>query len=169
MNTNPTKWSNTLKQFVASLPTNCLSVFDHFVMLALKGLNMILKHILIEGFYCSNSCCIFINICIYVIDHNVHMFLFFCRASLHKHWKFTGQLEKREGTFFFLSSTSTRSETFRYLFATLHVRWIPRISNPTTCYYQNGTWWDLLTYRTPIWLVDVDDGMLISVYMMNYF
>ena len=34
---NPTKWSNTLKQFVGELPTNCLSVFDHFVVLALKG------------------------------------------------------------------------------------------------------------------------------------
>ena len=35
---SPTKWSNTLKQFVGKLPTNCLSVFDHFVILALKGL-----------------------------------------------------------------------------------------------------------------------------------
>ena len=35
---NPTKWSNTLKQFVGKLPTNCLSVFDHFVKLAFKGL-----------------------------------------------------------------------------------------------------------------------------------
>ena len=35
---NYTKWSNTLKQFVGNLPTNCLSVFDHFVGLALKGL-----------------------------------------------------------------------------------------------------------------------------------
>ena len=34
---NFTKWSNTLKQFV-NLPTNCLSVFDHFVGLVLKGL-----------------------------------------------------------------------------------------------------------------------------------
>ena len=38
LSANPTKWSNTLKQFVAKLPTNCLSVFDHFVGLALKGL-----------------------------------------------------------------------------------------------------------------------------------
>ena len=30
---NITKWSNTLKQFVSNLPTNCLSVFDHFVIL----------------------------------------------------------------------------------------------------------------------------------------
>ena len=35
---SPTKWSNTLKQFVGSLPTNCLSVLDHFVKLAFKGL-----------------------------------------------------------------------------------------------------------------------------------
>ena len=35
---NFTKWSNTLEQFVGKLPTNCLSVFDHFVGLALKGL-----------------------------------------------------------------------------------------------------------------------------------
>ena len=32
-----TKWSNTLKQFLGNLP-NCLSVFDHFVGLVLKGL-----------------------------------------------------------------------------------------------------------------------------------
>ena len=38
LSTNPTKWSNTLKQFVGKLPTNCLSVFDHFVKLAFKGL-----------------------------------------------------------------------------------------------------------------------------------
>ena len=33
------KYSNTLKQFVAKLPSNSLSVFDHFVRLALKGLS----------------------------------------------------------------------------------------------------------------------------------
>ena len=32
LSATPTKWSNAL------LPTNCLSVFDHFVGLALKGL-----------------------------------------------------------------------------------------------------------------------------------
>ena len=39
LSANPTKWSNTLKQFVGNLPTNCLSVFDHFMNLALKGLS----------------------------------------------------------------------------------------------------------------------------------
>ena len=37
LSANPTKWSNTLTQFVGNLPKNCLSVFDHFVGLALKG------------------------------------------------------------------------------------------------------------------------------------
>ena len=32
------KWSNTLKQIVGKLPTICLSVFDHFSGLAIKGL-----------------------------------------------------------------------------------------------------------------------------------
>ena len=39
LSANHTKWSNKLKQFIGSLPTNFLSVFDHFVGLALKGLN----------------------------------------------------------------------------------------------------------------------------------
>ena len=38
LSANPTNSSNTLKQFVGNLPTNCLSVFNHFVKLALKGL-----------------------------------------------------------------------------------------------------------------------------------
>ena len=40
---NPTKWSNTLKQFVDNMPANCLSVFDQFVGLTLKGFNLYLK------------------------------------------------------------------------------------------------------------------------------
>ena len=42
---SPTKWSNTLKQFVGILPTNCLSVFDHFVGLVLKGLKDVLHNL----------------------------------------------------------------------------------------------------------------------------
>ena len=38
LSANPAKWLNTLKQFVGKLSTNCLSVYDHFVGLALKGL-----------------------------------------------------------------------------------------------------------------------------------
>ena len=38
LSANFTKSSNTLKKFVAKLPANCLSVFDHFVGMAFKGL-----------------------------------------------------------------------------------------------------------------------------------
>ena len=40
LSANPTKLSNTLKQFVGNSPTNCLGVSDHFVKLALKGLTL---------------------------------------------------------------------------------------------------------------------------------
>ena len=40
LSANPTKWLNTLKEFVGNLPMNCLSVFDNFVILALKGLKV---------------------------------------------------------------------------------------------------------------------------------
>ena len=38
LSANFLKWPNTLKQFVGNLTTKCLSVFCHFVGLALKGL-----------------------------------------------------------------------------------------------------------------------------------
>ena len=45
---NLTKWSNTLKRFVCNLPTNCLSVFDHFVGLALKGLKYVFNTVTVS-------------------------------------------------------------------------------------------------------------------------
>ena len=54
LSANPTKWSNTLKQFVRNLPTNCLSVFDHFVKLPLKRFNLVKydesNHISLPGY-----------------------------------------------------------------------------------------------------------------------
>ena len=47
LNVNFTKWSNTLKQFIGNLATNCLGVFDHFAGLALKGLMLFYSHIII--------------------------------------------------------------------------------------------------------------------------
>ena len=38
LSANPEKWSNKFKQIVGNLPTICLSVFNHFMNLALKGL-----------------------------------------------------------------------------------------------------------------------------------
>ena len=50
LSANPKKWSDTLKIFVGKLPTNCLSVFDHYVSLALKGL---IAHWSINMFFCT--------------------------------------------------------------------------------------------------------------------
>ena len=47
---NITKWSNTLKQFVGKLATNCLSVLDHFVGLALKELNNVAEIMTYDNF-----------------------------------------------------------------------------------------------------------------------
>ena len=44
MNANFKKWSNTLKEFVGKLSANCLSVFYHFMGLALKELNYCLAN-----------------------------------------------------------------------------------------------------------------------------
>ena len=49
LSANFRKWSNTLKQFVGKLPTNCLSAFDHFVGLALEGLRQEIQRIWIKA------------------------------------------------------------------------------------------------------------------------
>ena len=53
---NPTKWSNTLKQF-DKLSTSCLCVFDHFAGLALKGLIKMIKifHVNLQTKRCMNN------------------------------------------------------------------------------------------------------------------
>ena len=48
-----TTWPNTLKQFVGNLPTNCLSAFDHFVILTLK--RIIIIFILLCTRFCINN------------------------------------------------------------------------------------------------------------------
>ena len=65
LSTTITKWSNTLKQFVGKLPTNCLSVFVHFVGLALKWLTIILDY----DFCFTETFCI--RIIIIIVTKNV--------------------------------------------------------------------------------------------------
>ena len=52
LSANPTKWSNTLNQFVGNLPTNCLNAFDYFVGLGMKGLKHVNNkvHIIFQNF-----------------------------------------------------------------------------------------------------------------------
>ena len=70
---NFTKWSNTLKHFVGILPTNCLSVFGHFVGLALKGLRKFL-------------CGWFLSSCNYTLE------LFSCKIFFFDFWSFNNPL-----------------------------------------------------------------------------
>ena len=63
-----------------------------------------------------------------------------------------------------LSNTSTHLRKSRHLFATLHVRWLSRVFNCTACIYHTTARWDLPPSSIIIWLLD--DGMLISVYLM---
>ena len=51
LSASPTKWSNTLKQFVDKLPTNFLSVFDHFLRLALMGLTSLTLLSMLSSLY----------------------------------------------------------------------------------------------------------------------
>ena len=86
-------------------------------------------------------------------------FFFSIRIFFHGHWRLTGQQGKGGDHLLFHSTTSTRSRTFRHLFATLHVRWLSHIFNRNACIYQTATRWDLPPYRITIWLID--DVMLI--------
>ena len=65
------------------------------------------------------------------------VYFFLIRVFLHRHWRFTGQQGK--GGPIFLSTTSTRSKTFRHLFATLLGRWPSRIFNCNASIYQTAT------------------------------
>ena len=83
-------------------------------------------------------------------------FFFSIRVFFHGHWQLTGHQGKGGGTvFLFRSTTSTRSRTFRDLFATLHVRRLSHIFNRIVCIYQTASRWDLPPYRITVWLIDV--------------
>ena len=65
LSTNPTKWSNTLKQFVDSLLTYCLSVLDHFVgfvLKELKGSKLQKKKVSQDPLYRSTSKLLYLDI-----------------------------------------------------------------------------------------------------------
>ena len=85
-------------------------------------------------------------------------FVFF--LSGYRNWRFTGQQGKGGDHRLFRCTTSTRSQTLRHLFETLHVRWLSRIFNRSACVYQTATRWDLPPYRITIWLIDwlIDDA-----------
>ena len=79
---------------------------------------------------------------------------FSIKIFFHGHWRITGQQGKGGNHLLFHSVTSTRSQKSRYLFATLHVRWLSHIFNRTACIYKTATRWDFADYRITIWLID---------------
>ena len=96
------------------------------------------------------------------------LWTFFYQGFLHRHWRFTGQQRKGRNHLLFHSTTSTRSQTLRHLFATLHVRWLSRIFNRNACVYQTATRWDLPPYRITIWVIDWWCNVCFF-YLMNWF
>ena len=67
----------------------------------------------------------------------------------------------RERTILFPSNNFACSQTFRHLFATLHVRWLSHILNRTSCIYQANTRWYLTSYWITIWLIDLVDWLML--------
>ena len=94
-------------------------------------------------------------------------FYFSIKVFFHRHWLFTRQKGKWGGHFLFFSTSSTHLQTFRHLFTTLHVRWLPRIFNRTSCIYQTTTRSGLLPYWTTIRVID--DWMLMLVLLTRWF
>ena len=62
LSVSPTKWSNRLKQFIGELPKNCLSVFDHFVELALKELTIFSKKSPLETFERAQNTAVYMTV-----------------------------------------------------------------------------------------------------------
>ena len=87
------------------------------------------------------------------------------RVFFHGHWRLTGRQRKGRDHILFQSNTSTCSETFRHLFATLHVRWLSHIFNRTTYFYQVATRWALPSYRITISLID--DVILFFAFLLD--
>ena len=83
-----------------------------------------------------------------------HIYFFFYQGFLSQTLTIHRTAGKRGDHCLFHSTTSTRSRTFRDLFATLHVRWLSRIFNRNACVYQTATRWNLPPYRLTIWLID---------------
>ena len=87
-------------------------------------------------------------------NHFFLLLFFSIRVFFHRHWRFRWQQGKGGDNLLFQSTTSTRSQTLRHLFATLQVRWLSHIFHGTARVCQTASRWDLPPYRITIWLID---------------
>ena len=83
LSANFTKRSNTLKQFVGTLPTNCFSAFDHFVGLVFKDLTISLSVLdrlsfgqLLKLSVRQKQICFYINLGIITVANNLYVIFF---------------------------------------------------------------------------------------------
>ena len=82
LSANPTKWSNTLKQFAGKLPTNCLLMFGHFVKLVLKVLR-------VQRFSLAHLWMLILLDNMINFKQDLKQ-----KASLHKNWSFKLRISK---------------------------------------------------------------------------
>ena len=132
---NPTKWSNTLKQFVGKLPTNCLSVFDHFVNYKLQI--RLYSAGKTENWMAPPSLGVFHTV-IYFMDTTFSLVLFLQRFSIKVNIKWFQTIplsksssEATESTFLislFITKITVRVVRYLYLSLTLiHIHSLPTI------------------------------------------
>ena len=109
---------------------------------------LIVFHVLHDNFFLSNSLMHTENLFYDIpLDYQTKKKFFFYQGFLLQTLTTHKTAGEGRGHLLFHSTTSTRSRTFRHLFATLHVRWLSHIFNRTASIYQTATRWDLPPYR----------------------
>ena len=114
LSANSTKWSNTLKQFVGILPTNFLSVFDHFVGLALKGLRVKktlvrLSVLILSKLYASKCFCLILK------PFPTNVFMLYPLKTYH-------ETEANQWTGFYMITASVKKELRTFLWVRLKLK-----------------------------------------------
>ena len=166
MSANKTRGSfKTSYKKIYAWPSKLLSAFFPYLSIQIK----VDYSISVNVWYASMNRVLFISsiyFC-FIVSYLLEIRIFLSTTvPFHSRWRFTGQHEKGVDLLLFFSITSTRSQTFRHLFATLHVTWLPRTFNRIACNYQTATRWDLPPYSMSIWWID--NGMLVSLCLATW-
>ena len=98
-------------------------------------------------------------------DSYLHLYIFVYQDFFSRTLRISRTAGKVMGRYLFLFTTSTSSQIFRHLFATLRLRLLPGILNCIICNYQTTTWWGLPTLGIWIWMII--NWTLISILLDN--
>ena len=112
------------------------------------------------------------------MNHTQHfqIYIFFYQGFLSRTLMARRTAGEGRDHLLFYSTTSTCSQTFRHLFATLHVKWLSNNFNRIACIFQTATWRDLPPYQTIIWLIDyvalifvwLLDGLILAFLLQQF-